>query len=203
MDRLPGAPRCAMARAARLPSATASTTSRPPLTQSPPAKYRGLPVCPVGRSTVTQPSARAAMPRNSRQQRRTAAIARAPESPCRTPVRNRNPAPGAALRRPLSSVRASRVSMNCTHASGPTALLARDISTGCASQWKRTPSTLAWSILEAERRHLRFAAAVDQVDLFGAQALRRVGGVDGSIAAADHHHAAAHARNPAPSCSAR
>ena len=28
-----------MARAARLPSSTASTTSRPPLTQSPPTKY--------------------------------------------------------------------------------------------------------------------------------------------------------------------
>src|SRR5438067_10039584 len=33
---------CRIPLAARLPSATASTTSRPPLTQSPPAKYLGL-----------------------------------------------------------------------------------------------------------------------------------------------------------------
>src|ERR1017187_2522547 len=37
----------AIPAAARLPSATASTTSRPPFTQSPPAKYRGLLVWPV------------------------------------------------------------------------------------------------------------------------------------------------------------
>src|SRR5258708_26485543 len=42
--------RVAIARPARVPSATASTTSRPPLTQSPPAKYRGFVVWPVALS---------------------------------------------------------------------------------------------------------------------------------------------------------
>src|ERR1035441_8026952 len=41
--------------AARLPSATASTTSRPPFAQSPPAKYLGLVVCPVVRWMTTRP----------------------------------------------------------------------------------------------------------------------------------------------------
>ena len=47
--------RSAIAIPARLPSATASTTSRPPFTQSPPAKYFGFDVCPVARSTTTRP----------------------------------------------------------------------------------------------------------------------------------------------------
>ncbi len=54
----------AMPRAARLPSATASTTSRPPLTQSPPAKYLGWAVWPVIRLMTMRPRS-IWMPRSS------------------------------------------------------------------------------------------------------------------------------------------
>ena len=47
--------------AARFPSATASTTSLPPFTQSPPAKYFGLEVCPVSASTTTRPFLRSTL----------------------------------------------------------------------------------------------------------------------------------------------
>ena len=44
-----------------------------------------------------------------------------------------------------------------------------------------------------ESGHFVFRAAINQMDLFCAQPMRGGGGVDGGVAAADDHYAAAHA----------
>src|SRR5580700_2044766 len=60
-----GASHASIPRPAAMPSATASTTSRPPFTQSPPAKYFGLPVrCRA--SVATVPFLRTSIPATAR-----------------------------------------------------------------------------------------------------------------------------------------
>ena len=119
--------------AARLPSATASTTSRPPLTQSPPAKYFGLLVRPVARSTTIAPPfiSRCSMAVRRDWPRAGITMSQA--------TSNSLSGIGSGMRRPLASGSPRRVRTNLTAAARP---FSSTIATGCASQWKRTPSTL-------------------------------------------------------------
>ena len=73
---------------------------------------------------------------------------RCPESAARCGVRSR----------PARRARCARTSRP------PRGRLRSMIATGCASQWKCTPSTLRMVVLEGERRHLFSRAAVEQMD---------------------------------------
>ena len=123
------------------PSATALTTSLPPLTQSPPLQTLGLPVAPVAGSATTQPRASSATPGNCARQRAELRLADGERRRGRTARSCSVPATGLAVLR-----RAPR--------GAPTSLppASRTNATGTRFATRRTPSF-------ARRLHLVRVAA--------------------------------------------
>ena len=167
----------AIASAARLPSATASTTSRPPFTQSPPAKYFGFAVCPVARSTTTRPSSSSTSAHTLQKlrqrrlpDRRNHQIARQDETP--------NPESAPAYRPPehtaqnsSSTARAVRTHPDCNRLPQETA---RPPASHARTR-NRTPTCLS-------------RCADRGCTPLRAQPPRRIRRIDRRIARAHHHH---------------
>ena len=131
------------ARAALRPSATALTTSLPPLTQSPPENTFGLPVAPVAGSATTQPRASSATPGNCCA---TRAQLRLPDGDARrgrTAGRRRCPLDGRAVARRDDPQRPDAP-----------ARVAHDRPSGCTCSMRRTPSLRAPRQLVLVAAHL-------------------------------------------------
>ena len=182
------APRSAASieRAARRPAPMALMTVAAPVTTSPPAQTRSREVRPVASSATMVPRLPTSRPGRGHGDQRVGAVAdgahRGVHRHAGTPSpgsrwagggprRRARPAPCAGTRSPRSQPRSSPMRR-----------------TGRVRKSKITPSSSAFSTSSSARRQLVAAAAVDDVDLLGAQAQRRAGRVHGHVAAAEHGH---------------
>ena len=147
-----------MPSAARLPSATASTTSRPPLTQSPPAKYCGFGSGRWRGRSTTRPSSNFTL-RQVWQKVSEARIGRWRGSPCRRRCVNSMPGTGSSepWRLPHAREQQSRASMAAPVRRAPD----RD---GLRPPEKaELPPDLACSYSKAKADIVVLAAAIDEM----------------------------------------